>query len=126
MKKICQKLGLMLMAAIILLLPGCYIIDINNQLAGNLIPQSTDKYKILSDESKALFLERKPQFSPAEWDKGPCLGRLNDNYVVDVVHSPRTAVDDDLKNQCGEYYAGTVKYYILLNYDGDVVAMKMS
>jgi hypothetical protein len=55
---------------------------------------------------------------------GPCLGFINDDYVVDVVNNPRTAVDDDPKNQCESYTLGQAKHFIELDTKGNFVRMK--
>lgn len=52
-----------------------------------------------------------------------CLGRCGD-FVVDVVHVPRTAVDDLAENQCADYRDGKVTHFIELDKDGNIVRVK--
>jgi hypothetical protein len=49
-----------------------------------------------------------------------CLGVCG-NYVVDIVHVPRSAEDDLAENQCEDYMNGFVKYFIELDKDGEIV-----
>ena len=37
---------------------------------------------------------------------GPCLGFVAPDWVADVAHDPRQAVDDDPANQCAAYRSG--------------------
>src|SRR3989344_1996310 len=34
---------------------------------------------------------------------GPCLGKLTNNWVLDIAHLPRDLVDEDPANQCLDY-----------------------
>jgi hypothetical protein len=56
---------------------------------------------------------------------GPCLANpLDDpyeNWVVDVVHSPRQAVDDEAVNQCSAYRDGDAKHFVELDEYGHLV-----
>lgn len=53
-----------------------------------------------------------------------CLGTINVNnldYVVDIVHVPRTQEDNLPENQCEDYRTGKVQHFIELDKDGNVV-----
>ena len=56
-----------------------------------------------------------------EMTNGPCLGVIKDDWVADVAHNPRQAVDDEPQNQCAEYNNGTVNHFIELDLDGNVI-----
>ena len=43
------------------------------------------------------------------------------DYVVDIVHVPRTAEDDLLENQCQDYREGKITHFVELDKDGNVV-----
>jgi hypothetical protein len=47
---------------------------------------------------------------------GTCFG-----YVVDFVHVPRIAEDDNAQNQCSDYLSGKVSNFIELDKNGNVV-----
>jgi len=49
-----------------------------------------------------------------------CLGTCG-NYVVDIVHVPRTAEDNQVENQCGDYREGKAGKFIELDKDGEIV-----
>lgn len=107
-------------------LSGCWLQDFNENLAYNMIGQNVDTELTVEWEAKALYSQKKGDFSKSEWEKGPCLGRINDQWVVDMVHRPRIESDDYMSNQCQEYYdSDTVNHYVLLDLNnGSVVTKK--
>ena len=52
-----------------------------------------------------------------------CLGTCGD-YVVDIVHVPRTEEDNKIENQCEDFRTGKVSNFIELDKDGGVVRIK--
>ena len=57
-------------------------------------------------------------------DDGPCIAeKLPDlsDWVVDVVHDPRTDEDDDPANQCSRYRDGDASHFVELAPDGAVI-----
>jgi hypothetical protein len=56
--------------------------------------------------------------------RGPCIAedvpRLDD-WVVDVAHDPRQAVDDDPDNQCRRYREGDAHHFVELTPQGEVI-----
>ena len=109
---------------LVLSLPGCLILDFNEQFAEDLVPDINQTNEIVKNEAMALFHEKKSSFDEEEWEKGPCLGFVNDDWVADVVHQPMGEVDWDLRNQCTQYYDGDASHYVLLDFDGGVVVIK--
>ena len=104
---------------------GCILQDVNTDLAYKIVDVNDDSDMAIEWEARALFEQRKQDFSPEEWEKGPCLGVLNDSWVVDVVHRHRTQVDDDLDNQCRQYYEDeNYQYYVLIDFDGNIIKKK--
>lgn len=49
-----------------------------------------------------------------------CLGICRD-FVVEIVHVPRSEEDNLIENQCGDFREGEVKHFIELDKDGNVV-----
>jgi len=49
---------------------------------------------------------------------GPCLGTVAPDWVADVAHDPRQAVDDDPANQCAAYRSGEAHHFVELDPDG--------
>jgi hypothetical protein len=43
---------------------------------------------------------------------GPCLGLMGNGYVCDIAHDPRTGVDDDPANQCGDWASGKADGFV--------------
>lgn len=56
--------------------------------------------------------------------RGPCLGTVGADWVVDVVHDPRQPVDDDPANQCDAYRTGRVMHFVELTLEGKVIRAK--
>ncbi len=55
---------------------------------------------------------------------GPCLSdRLTQGWAADLVHTPRTTVDDEFKNRCPSEVAGTSKV-VELDLQGNFVRVK--
>ena len=52
-----------------------------------------------------------------------CLGTcdLGGGYAVDIVHSPREDVDNEIENQCESFRNGDVNKFIELDRDGKIV-----
>lgn len=49
-----------------------------------------------------------------------CLGVVGD-YAVDIVHVPRSDIDNLVENQCEAYREGEVSHFIELDKEGNVV-----
>ncbi|MEK7096340.1 MAG: hypothetical protein AAB881_00070 [Patescibacteria group bacterium] len=81
-------------------------------------PEEVTTQQNLIDDAKNLFKEEKE--SGADVSSGPCIGKLNDDWVVDIVHNPREAIDNRPENQCLDYINGDVKHFIELDLDGEV------
>jgi len=52
-----------------------------------------------------------------------CLGSCGD-YAVDIVHVPRSEIDDQVENQCEDYRNRKVSHFIELDQDGDIVRIE--
>lgn len=51
-----------------------------------------------------------------DFDKGPCLSNeVIPDWVCDVAHSPRQAVDNDPANQCSAFRDGTAHHFVELD-----------
>lgn len=55
---------------------------------------------------------------------GPCLGKADEDTVVDIAHNPRQAVDDAQTNQCSDFRQGKAHYYIELDSDGEIIRIQ--
>lgn len=52
---------------------------------------------------------------------GPCLGKIGEDWVLDIAHKPRLAVDDKPENQCADYLSGKVHHFIEFNPNGQLI-----
>lgn len=72
-------------------------------------------------KAKDLYNQKKPE--GMQFDS-QCLGVIeviNGVYAVDIVHVPRSSVDNLPENQCELYRNGSVGRFIELDKDGNVV-----
>jgi hypothetical protein len=85
----------------------------------------------LSDRDKAVTeaQDARDQAVAAGQDltDGPCISEslpgLRD-WVADVAHEPRTAVDDNPVNQCQRYRSGEAHHFVELMADGQVIQVE--
>lgn len=66
-----------------------------------------------------LYLEKKRE--DIDMTNGPCLGKIAEDWVLDIAHNPRLPVDNDPKNQCQDFIEGKVHHFIELNPDGKLI-----
>ncbi|MEK9156083.1 MAG: hypothetical protein AAB360_02140 [Patescibacteria group bacterium] len=59
-----------------------------------------------------------------DYSSGPCLGEVATDWVIDIVRSPRDAIDNLAQNQCEAYRNGDVGHLIEMTADGEVVKVK--
>ena len=74
-------------------------------------------------ESRAVDLYNVKKAQGVDFDS-QCLGILKGvqgNYVVDIVHVPRSAEDNLPENQCEAYRNGTATHFIELDKKGNIV-----
>lgn len=70
----------------------------------------------------ATNLYKKTVTQGVDLSNGPCLTNdLMPGWVVDIVHSPREAVDDLPENQCRAYLEGRATHVVELDPSGNVV-----
>ena len=60
-----------------------------------------------------------------DFGAGPCIGDplpgLGGDWVADVAHDPRQAVDDRPRNQCSSYRSGRAHHFVELDPSGRVI-----
>lgn len=61
-----------------------------------------------------------------DYSTGPCLGTLplDDDWVIDIAHNPRQAIDDEPANQCAAYREGNARHFIELDPSGNLIQYK--
>ena len=92
---------------------------INNQTQNSPAPpQFKGQEEVLKN---ALNLYAKKKQEGANFTNGPCLGKIADDWVLDIVHNPRQPVDDRKENQCAEYGNGSAHHFIELDESGNLI-----
>lgn len=66
-----------------------------------------------------LYIQKKQE--GVDMTSGPCLGKVAQDWVLDIAHKPRLAVDDKPQNQCPDFINGNVKHFIELDPDGKLI-----
>jgi hypothetical protein len=59
-----------------------------------------------------------------DFSRGPCIGeRLPGlpDWVADIAHDPRRAVDDQPQNQCSRFRAGQAHHFVELDPSGRLI-----
>jgi hypothetical protein len=82
-------------------------------------PSEVSIQEELIQKAKALLSEEKE--TGTDLSNGPCLGRVADDWVVDIAHNPREAIDDKLENQCVDFNNGDVHHFIEIDQNGEVI-----
>jgi hypothetical protein len=84
-------------------------------------PSETPTAVLQQQEAVNCSLEKFNSFTETEEEiNSQCLGICGD-YVIDIVHVPRTAEDNLVENQCEEYRNGEVNHFIELDKKGILV-----
>lgn len=52
---------------------------------------------------------------------GPCLGKVSEDWVLDIAHNPRQDVDNKKENQCEDFRLGRVHHFIELDENGKLI-----
>lgn len=69
-----------------------------------------------------LYIQKKQE--GLDMKNGPCLGKIAEDWVLDIAHNPRQPVDDKAENQCAEYRQGQAHHFIELDPDGKLIQFK--
>lgn len=56
-----------------------------------------------------------------DFTKGPCLGTIAPDWVLDIAHNPRLPIDDQPENQCEELRAGRAHHFVELTPEGNII-----
>ncbi|MFA6296425.1 MAG: hypothetical protein WC663_03660 [Patescibacteria group bacterium] len=75
---------------------------------------------LAESKAKELFAQKANQ--DLDLSTGPCLAEeIITDWSVDIVHNPRTAVDEKSENQCQNYINGKTHHFVELDLNGDIV-----
>jgi hypothetical protein len=90
---------------------------------------TTDKAQTEGEKAGAIAAAEaafaKEKATGTDLDSGPCIANPlpapADDWVVDVAHDPRTAVDDKPANQCSAFRDGKAGHFVELDPDGNLI-----
>ncbi len=112
-----------LTASCSLLLVGCTPRSTGSQIPTSNLDKSAQIAQIPPEALKnALNLFTKAKENGVDLSNGPCLGKVADDWVADIVHNPRQPIDDKPENQCEDYRKGNAHHFIELDQSGSLVA----
>lgn len=69
-----------------------------------------------------LYIQKKQQ--GVDFSNGPCLGKIAQDWVLDIAHEPRIDIDDDPQNQCKDFRDGKVGHFIEFDPQGKLIRAK--
>src|SRR5438046_7261724 len=76
-------------------------------------------------ERAVLICDEQIKTIPREkWEKGPCISDGQNglaDWVVDVAHSPRQAVDDQASNQCAAFVEKRITKFVEMDTGCNVI-----
>jgi len=86
-------------------------------------PKYSDYETELIARAKQIYEQKVEQ--GLDLTNGPCLSdELDGDWVLDVSHDPREAIDDLLENECPAYRDGRAQHFIELDESGKVIRLK--
>lgn len=74
--------------------------------------------------AKARLRYNQAIFQKQDLSSGPCLGKIADDWVLDVAHLPRQDVDNDPANQCAEYRSGKAHHFVEVTPQGEIIVVQ--
>ncbi|PIT97389.1 hypothetical protein COT77_01760 [Candidatus Berkelbacteria bacterium CG10_big_fil_rev_8_21_14_0_10_41_12] len=86
------------------------------------IPNEVKAQQDLIAKADKIFQDAKS--SGKDLSAGPCLGKIDSDWVVDIVHNPRQDVDNLSQNQCIDYANGQVHHFVELDPNGEIIQIK--
>lgn len=72
--------------------------------------------------NQAKYLYEMEKSKDKDFSSGPCLSNaLMPDWVADIAHSPRQAIDDLRENQCPAYLEGRARHFVELDLEGNLI-----
>lgn len=101
-----------------------YFIYINAQKTPNYVPGRWPEADTAINQAKYLLSVRAAE-PGVDFSSGPCLSNaLLPGWVADIVHDPRTPIDDLPENQCPAFLEGSAKHFVELDSSGDLIKVE--
>ncbi|MDO8513908.1 MAG: hypothetical protein Q7S37_05400 [bacterium] len=108
-----------ILAGILLMLIATLFVFGNAPTSNTPQSVSDSKKQELIGLAKKRYQEEKAKGTDLE--NGPCLGLIAIGWIADIAHNPRQSIDDKPENMCQDYRDGTVKNFIELDLNGQVI-----
>ena len=103
---------------LIVTLLTAYLTLVFNHSPMDYVPKAESEVAI--NQAKHLYKQKRE--TGEDLSNGPCLSNdLMPDWVVDIVHNPRTTDDDLPENQCPSLAEGRAKHFVELDLDGNLV-----
>lgn len=122
-----KKFLLLFLGMFVLLGVGCKS-EIQNTVNQSLgIDALNTEQKLQKDiaESKAKELFAQKANQEIDLSSGPCLAEeIIVDWSVDIIHNPRTAIDNKPENQCQNILNGKTHHFVELDLNGNVIQIK--
>ena len=89
------------------------------------VPVNSPQVNVPKPEDEALknalnlYISKKQE--GVDFTNGPCLGKIADDWVLDIAHNPRQPVDNKRENQCADYREGRAHHFIELDPNGNLI-----
>lgn len=72
--------------------------------------------------NQAKYLHEMKKQQGEDLSNGPCISNaLMPDWVADIAHSPREAIDDLPANQCPAYLEGRARHFVELDLKGNLI-----
>ncbi len=95
----------------------------NAPLKGKYKPGLSDDIDNAVGKAREIYKNRKA--IGIDFSSGPCLTNdLLPDWVVDIAHNPRQALDNLPENQCQAFIEGRAKHFVELDLNGEVIRVK--
>jgi hypothetical protein len=114
-----NKLSLFLLALTVIIVTSVIIIMSDKRT------DKPSKSEVSTAINQAGYFYNQQKQRGESFSSGPCLSdALMEDWVADLVHSPRELSDDLPQNQCSSYLEGRAKHIVELDLDGNFVRAK--
>src|SRR4051812_40128921 len=117
------KLPLFLIALVTIIAGAAFIYFQNPPKKPAYQPGVYNEQDTAVNQSKVLYNQRKT--AGVDFKDGPCLSNaIIPGWVLDIAHDPRQPVDDLPENQCSAFREGSVKHFVELDPEGNVIRVE--
>lgn len=116
------RLKLFILVLAVISLEGLAIFWFNKEQRGYQSGLSQEADRAVN---QALVLFRESKRNNMDLTGGPCLSdALIPGWVADIVHKPRSSVDNLPENQCPSYLRGSSKHFVEIDTEGAVIRVR--